>query len=58
MPLKKGKSQKTVSSNIRELRSSGRPIKQSIAIALATARKRKEDARKIGTRKTNMRKRK
>jgi len=37
-PLKKGKSKKTVSSNIRELVNSGRPVKQAVAIALDTAR--------------------
>jgi hypothetical protein len=42
MPLKRGKSKKTISSNIRELRRSGRPQKQSIAIAMRKAGKRKK----------------
>jgi hypothetical protein len=42
MPLKKGKSKATVSANIRELRRSGRPQKQAVAIALSNARKSKK----------------
>jgi len=39
MPLKKGKSKKAVSANISELKETGRPIKQAIAIAFDIARK-------------------
>lgn len=41
MPLKKGSSKKVISENIGELRRSGRPEKQSIAIAYSEAGKSK-----------------
>ncbi len=39
MPLKPGKSQAVISANIAELRRSGRPERQAIAIAESNARK-------------------
>ena len=43
MPLKKGRSKKTIAMNIVELINSGRPQKQSVAIALDTAGKKGVD---------------
>lgn len=39
MPLSKGKSKKTISKNIKEMRDSGYPQKQAIAASLNQARK-------------------
>ena len=43
MPLKKGKSQATISSNISEMIHAGHPRDQAIAAALSTARKTKAE---------------
>ncbi len=42
MPLRKGKSKKVISGNIRELRHAGYPEKQAVAIAMSKAGKSKK----------------
>lgn len=46
MPLKEGSSDKTVSSNLRELMDSGYPQKQAVAISLSKAGKSKKKPKK------------
>jgi uncharacterized protein YdaT len=51
MPLKPGKSKKTVSKNIKELRHSGYPEDQAVAIAMSKAKKTKKPSKKKPIRK-------
>jgi len=52
MPLKKGKSKKVISENIAELRNSGRPEKQAVAIAFSEAGEKKSPKNAKSSKKT------
>jgi hypothetical protein len=46
MPLKRGSSRATISSNIREMRHSGYPQRQAVAAAMSQARRSRRSRRK------------
>lgn len=46
MPLKKGKSRKTIKRNIREMVAAGHPVKQAVAAALHAAKYKRKRKRK------------
>ncbi|MFW9872118.1 MAG: hypothetical protein ACFFG0_03375 [Candidatus Thorarchaeota archaeon] len=46
MPLKKGRSKRVISQNVRELKHSGYPQKQAVAISMSKAKMSKRKKRK------------